>query len=373
MERVYILWFPDFLNAKLRAMLRVLLLLLCLSGFLQASIKPSPVFVPPQMSRPDMADRESFRMTIENKVLGSVMMSLDKGVTWHLLGTVRSPLSALRDIYDAEFTASDWAYVGSVAATAVNAIHVKVTQPGKHARIFSILPAEFSNPEGFQTSYRDNPSSIFLDIPGGTGLFSGDWGLRLGDALYGVSGSEWVPWPEDRVPKDGDVLGFIAREAPSSSWMIEIDNVKDGRVMFVTGNGTPVQIAKVVQPFSGSGRFLGTFFQDVGKVRANHPGVVDISTSPFGERGGVQIVPFFHSKAPNLGYVHHSPVYMVVAPMEGDPPLEGREPLFMNYIRPGDEVTARVKGEWVPFPVSIGKNVRGLTMVEAIRITPGVK
>lgn len=353
-------------------MLRLIALLLMMwTGSVTGVIKPAPVLVPPQMERSVIDRDESFRVSIENMAMGKVMVSRDKGANWHLIGTVRSPLSALRDIQDSEFTASDWAYLGSVAATAVNAIHVKVAHPGKHARIFSVLPAELSDPDGFETSYRDNPSSIFLDIPAGTGLFNGRWGLRLGDPLFLVQSGEWQPWPENRVPLEGDVLGFVAKVAPESSWMIEIENVKNGAVMFVTGNGTPVQIARVLQPFSGSGRFLGTLFQDVGKVRANHPGVVDISTSPLGQRGGIQIVPYFHSKAPNLGYVHGSPVYMVLAALEGAAPLEGRGPLFMDYIRPGDTVMARVKGEWGVFPTSIEKNFTGLTMVEAIRITPG--
>ena len=334
-------------------------------------VMSAPVLVAPQMERAVIDRDESFRVSIENMAMGRVMVSRDKGQSWQLIGTVRSPMLALRDIRDSEFTASDWAYLGSVAATAVNAIHVKVAQPGKHARIFSILPAELSDPNGFKTSYRDNPSSIFLDIPAGTSLFSGRWGLRLGDPLFRIQNGEWQPWPEDHVPVEGDVLGFVAKVAPEPSWMIEIENIKNGAVMFVTGNGMPVQIAKVVKPFGGSGRFLGTLFQSTGKVRANHPGVLDISTSPIGQRGGIQIVPYFHSKAPNLGYIQSSSAYMVVAPMEGEAPLEGRGALFMHYIRPGDMVTARVNGEWGVFPTAIEKDETGLRMVEAIRIAPG--
>ncbi len=331
---------------------------------------PAPVLVAPQVSIAMLDRSESFRVSIENKVLGHVQVSMDKGRTWHFIGTVRAPISALRDIHDAEFTASDWGYVGGVVATAVNAIHVKVAHPGKHARIFSILPEELYDPKGFQTSYRDNPSSIFLDMPGGTDLFSGRWGFRLGDPLYLVQAENWQPWPEDRVPEVGDVLGFVAKVAPDAQWMIEIENVKNGQVLFATANGIPVPIAKVLQPFGGSGRFLGTLFQGVGKIRANHPGVVDISTSPVGEQGGVQIVPYFHSKEPNLAYVHSSPAYMVVGALANDDWLEGRGPLFMDYIRPGDRVVARIAGEWVDFPPAVGKALSALRHVEAIRIMP---
>jgi hypothetical protein len=319
-----------------------------------------------------MDSSESFRISVENKALGRVMGSLDQGKNWYLLGTVLAPISALRDIHDSEFTASDWGYVGSVTATAVNAIHVKVAHPGKHARIFSLLPVELYDPDGFRTSYRDNPSSIFLDIPAGTSLFGDTWGFRLGDPLYWIQDGDWRPWPEDKVPKIGDVLGFRAKMPSDSQWMIEIENVKNGRVFFTTANGVAVPIAKVLQPFGGSGRFLGTLFQDVGKIRANHPGVLDISTSPVGEQGGVQIVPFFHSKEPNLVYVHSSPAYMVVTPIDDQRALEGQPPLFMGYIRPGDTVLARVAGVWGPFSKSVGKDLSGLKHVEAIRIMSGI-
>jgi len=364
--------FPRGIVATLLRMFSLIaMLLMACTTFLYGTSKPSPIVLAPQVSRATMDRAESFRVSIENKTLGRVMVSLDKGRNWTLLGTVLAPISALREIHDAEFTASDWGYVGAVTATAVNAIHVKVAHPGKHALIFSLLPAELYDPKGFQTSYRDNPSSIFLDIPAGTGLFGGDWGFRLGDPLYGIHEGAWVPWPEDKVPVVGDVLGFISKVAPDFQWMIEIENIKNGTVLFATANGTPVPIARVIQPFGGSGRFLGTLFQDVGKIRANHPGVIDISSSPIGEQGGVQIVPFFHSKEPNLAYVHSSPAYMVIAAFEDRLALEGQAPLFMDYIRPGDTVLARVAGEWVPFPKSSGKDLLGLTQVEAIRIMPG--
>lgn len=341
-----------------------------LCTFVYGDYTPMPVVLPPQMLRATMDGAESFRVLIENKALGHVMVSLDKGESWHLLGTVLSPISALREIHDSEFTASDWGYVGAITATSVNAIHVKVAHPGKHALIFSLLPAELYDPKGFQTSYRDNPSSIFLDIPAGTCLFGGPWSFRLGDPLYWIHEGVWASWPEDKVPMVGDVIGFVSKVAPDPKWMIEIENVKNGRVVFTTANGHAVPIARVLQPFGGSGRFLGTLFQDVGKIRANHPGVIDISSSPVGEQGGVQIVPFFHSKEPNLVYVHSSPAYMVVGALDDQVALEGQSPLFMGYIRPGDIVLARVAGEWVPFPKSVGKNLSGLKQVEAIRIIP---
>lgn len=334
--------------------------------------KPTPVFVPPQMAKAQVDRDESFRVTIENKTSGKVSISTDKGLTWTMIGTVLSPISALRTIHDSEFTASDWGYVGSITATAVNAIHIKVAHPGKHARIFSLLPLELYDPDGFQTTYRDNPSSIFLDIPGGTSIFNGRWSVRLGDPLFTVSGNEWIPWNDQDTPTVGETFGIIAKMPPTPQWMIEIENVKNGQVLFSTANGALVPIARVVQPFTGSGRFLGTLFQDTGRVRANHPGVIDISTSPFGVQGGIQIVPYFHSKAPNLAYVHHSGAYMVVAGINGES-LEGRAPLFMDYIRPGDTVTALVNGEWVAFPESVGKDLMALQQVKAIRIVPSTR
>lgn len=338
------------------------------SGIVSADL----LVAPPQQLRAKTEGKETFRVLIENTLLGRVMVSVDRGNNWYLIGTVRTPISALRDIRDAEFTASDWGYVGAVAATAVNAIHVKVAQPGKHARIFSILPEELSGPKRFQTSYKDNASSIFVDIPGGTSLFSGRWGVRVGDPVLLLENGEWVVWPENRFPVIGDSIVLVARAMPDPEWYIDIENVKGGAVTFVTANGTPMHIAKVIQPITGSGRFLGTIFQEVGRVRANHPGVIDISTSPMGEQGGIQIIPYGHSKSPNLAYVHSTPVYLIVAPVAKSGPLEGQSPLFMGYIRPGDVVQARIAGKWQDFPSAIGRDFSALRHVEAMRIMPAV-
>ena len=79
------------------------------------------------------------------------------------------------------------------------------------------------------------------------------------------------------------------------------------------------------------GRFEGTEFTGVGRIRANHPGVICISTSKEGKLGGFQIIPARHAQVLSEVY---GPLdqWMVVGP-----DLEGSEPLFRGHLRPSYE------------------------------------
>jgi hypothetical protein len=332
------------------------------------------LYAPPRTERAQLLRPELYRIAIENQVSGSILLSRDQGKTWLPLGRVIVPIDRVVHLmWDFEFTASDWGYVGAVTATAVNAIHVKVAHPSKHAAVFSILPKEFQDEKPVSTSYKDSPSTLFTDIPGGKGLFGGEASLRLGDPLYlatTVNGT-LDPWPDYYAPAIGDVLVFIAQRAPVPTWSIEFDNIVGGEVRFYRGDDTPVVLGRVLQRISGSGRFLGGIFENGGRIRANHPGVIDVKTAPPGQLGGFQIVPEVHAHSENLAYIKGSPVYMVLAPVEGlYKPLEGEMPLFSGFIRPGDLVEAKVNGEWGPMPLSVGKDFTGLKHVEAFRIRP---
>ncbi|NBV41479.1 hypothetical protein EBR96_01750 [bacterium] len=330
--------------------------------------------VPPRLEQAHLDRKELFRVAIENWLDGSISVSTDKGNTWIKIGHVLVPnMSTLHEIQDGEFTASDWAPIGGVAATAVNAIHLKVAHAGSHGSLFSILPKELLTNSVLITSYLSRSSSIYVDIPGGQGILGGDWSFRIGDPLYLISSpnGEMVPWPNHRAPELGDTMVIVAQAPPVNEWTIEFDNKVGGNVTFFQEGEPPKTIAKVIKPFQGSGNFQGGFFQSTGKIRANHPGVIDVSTSPYHQIGGFQIVPLYHSKAQNLSYVHKSPVYMVVAPLDEDGFLEGQPPLFNGFIRPGDIVEAKMNGVWRPFPESIGRQFSAFTAVESVRVRSG--
>jgi hypothetical protein len=266
-----------------------------------------------------------------------------------------------------EFTAADWAPVGSVAATAVNAMHIKVAQ-ARHAVIFSILPGELGE-DGPAGSYRDAAASLLTDLPAGTGIFGPEAAPRIGDSLFleAFPGGELTPWPEGRPPRIGDRIVVLCQRPLASPDYVEVENSWGGLVTAVRGQSREV-MARVYRPLGGVGRFGGTVFQGPGKIRANHPGVLCVSTSPAGELGGFQLVPAFHANAPTLTYVKATTAYLVVGPANlEDPGLEGRGPLFLGNFRPGDRVQARIKRVWGDLPVVVGKVASGLEMVEALR------
>jgi hypothetical protein len=85
----------------------------------------------------------------------------------------------------------------------------------------------------------------------------------------------------------------------------------------------------------GIGRFLGTQYADIGRIRAAHPGVICVSTSPAGQVGGFQIIPRDHAMSPELTYVRVKTQWMVVGPLWAlDPSWEGLPPLFSDYLYP---------------------------------------
>lgn len=331
-----------------------------------ASVDP-----PPRRTRP--APRaERARVRIVNRYFGAIAISRDEGRTWTRIGKVLRPVhDTLHPIQDREFTAADWAPVGSVAATAVNALHLKVSQDEPHATVFSVLPHELatSGPAG---SYRDSEASILTDVPAGTGIFGAEAAPRVGDALMlerPLSG-RLEPWPEGRAPKIGDRVVLRLFQPVVAGGVLEIENRWGGPVTW-TVDGVRRVVARVYRPLAGSGRFGGTVYQGPGKVRANHPGVLCVSTSPHGVLGGFQVVPCFHANDPALVYVQSTTAYLVVGPANlDDPALEGLEPLYLGTFRPGDQVEARVDGAWGPLPVVEMKKALGLSQVEALRFLP---
>lgn len=310
------------------------------------------------------------RVRIVNRYFGAIDVSRDGGRTWTRLGRVLRPLAGkLHEIQDREFTAADWAPVGSVAATAVNALHVKVGHGADHAVIFSVLPRELAE-QGPTGSYRDAEASLLLDLPAGTGVFGPEASPRIGDTLWREDPRTRAlePWPAGRAPELGDRLVFVSEASPHAPGTLEIENHWGGAVRWLQGDRAEV-VARVYRPLGGSGRFGGTVYQEPGRVRANHPGVLCVSSSPRGELGGFQIVPCFHANDPALRYVQSTTAYLVIGPANlDDPALEGRAPFFRRTFRPGDRVEARVGGVWGEPPVISGKKALGFAAVEAWRI-----
>ena len=275
---------------------------------------------------------ELFRLRIVNAEGGDILVSRDRGGEWHFLGRVLSPC---RELNRRGFAASRWGKPGCVVATAVNAIHAKVAQDGDRPVIFSILPRELLNVGPESGFYAKHPSSIVADVPGGELLFGGQWSPFVGNPIFLERAGSMGPLPLDWEPQEGDALE-IRVEVPSPlPREIVFENRFGGLITITYPGEEPKIIGQVLRPVLGVGRFTGGLFASISRIRANHCGVIDVSTSRTGRVGGFQIVPAIHAMNPDMNYIRIYTQWMVVGPLNAtDPSFEGVAPLFTNYIRP---------------------------------------
>ena len=128
--------------------------------------------------------------------------------------------------------------------------------------------------------------------------------------------------------------------------MVDFENRPGGRVIAYGSDGVKV-IARVVRKIGGVGRFGGTAYQGVGRIRASHSGVIDVSTSKRGEIGGIQIMPLKHAlTSKEMINAWKLTQWMIVAPIPGGPDLEGTEPLFKSALVPGPQLKDRLPDVW---------------------------
>lgn len=160
--------------------------------------------------------------------------------------------------------------------------------------VFSILPLEMS--EGpdrtvqATQSFLSPDASIYTDIPAGTSLFGGGWAPTLGDAIsLQAPDGTLKPMPENYAPQQGDVFVISVRQPVDTPRYFVFENRFGGYITEEWWDGTQKLIGQVLKPVQGVGRFSGTKFTDVGRLRANHNGVIDISVSKLGDTGGIQI------------------------------------------------------------------------------------
>jgi len=355
-----------------------------------------------------------FQIVIENTVNGRIFVWEDgKSVE---IGKVLAPCGS---VSREGFTASSWAPDSSVCATAVNAIHLKIANNLETARgiLITLQPREFLDfdPANYG-SYFSQSSSIFTDIPAGSGIFGGMYAPLVGSKLevahtlpaklrevveYGVLTQEFgkdgssLPQalPADYMPSEGDAFIItVTRQADID--YVEFDNSFGGYITVKRIGQEPEVIGQVLKPVAGVGRFGGTVYARVGRIRANHPGVIDISTSPMGEIGGFQIIPRKHAMSPEMTFARTLTQWVVVGPIDGrNPSWEGLPPLFCAHLYPSylplldsepgmDEVSAlnrllsrfyvvgRMRGseEWGPLPSVTGRVDDALVDLGAIRI-----
>ena len=276
------------------------------------------------------------------------------------------------------YTASKWAVPSTVCATAVNAVHILVNVEDGRGRIISLVPAVTVAPAAVSGAY------FALYMPAGTGIFGGFAPLTGSKVSILRDGQEF---PLTDTPKIGDTL-IIRTALPENPdvYMVDIENRPGGRVIAYTQSGAKVA-ARVVRRIAGVGRFGGTVYQDVGRIRASHSGVIDVSTSRRDEVGGLQIMPLKHALTSHeMANAWSLTQWMILAPLPGMPDLEGTGPLFKSALVPGPQLGDRLPdvwsqygrkplvlcrrdgGDWERLPEVSGKVDDGLSDVTHLRI-----
>lgn len=323
-------------------------------------------------ARPGLGSDEAFTISIPCRP-GAEITAERNGEPPEVIGKVLAIPEATRW---PSFTASSWGSEGTVTATAVNAIHILISVEKGRGRTVSILPSETIAPAA------GPGAAIVTDIRAGRSVF-GAWAPAVGSAVE-VINTDGGKTPLDHQPQLGETLriSMVPLENP---YFIEIENRPGGRVMAWGLYGSRL-IARVIRPMAGSGRFGGTLYQETGRVRANHPGVIDISTSPEGLVGGFQIIPLEHAFSEEMQGSWKMTQWMIVGPEPGSASLKGNRPMFSGGLLPGPakgeklwdiwstygrKSLALVRidgGQWVRMPEATGRQDHALKGVTHLRI-----
>ena len=315
--------------------------------------------------------RELYRIRLINREGGPVEVceAVHRGGRYHRVGTVMRPATATVQ----GFAASAYAPSGTVAATAVHGIRIKVSGERdcrkEDTRMISILPKEFAaTPKGFG-GHVAGKSGILTDIPAGEAIFRNLAPFVGNPVLLFRNGAD-SPLPRGYVPRDGDELLILVRVPVRYPNEIIVENRKGGRVEAVYADGREI-VARVERPVTGIGRFDATAYTGVGRINTNHAGVVTVSTAPIASqkdgssvetRGGFMLQPSRHAR--QAGEIPQ--ILVVGPPSPGDPWLEGSPPLFsgcigLAYDPAHEENSFRVDVKtsasgWRPLPPLIGRS-----------------
>lgn len=236
------------------------------------------------------------------------------------------------------YTASKWATPSTVCASAVNAVHILIRVEEGRGRIISLVPSVTVAPAAAQGAF------FALEMDAGTGVFGGYAPLTGSAVTVEHDGGES---PLSDTPLEGDTL-IIRSPLPEDMpyYMADIENRPGGRVIVRGADGVKV-IARVIRPVKGVGRFGGSVYQNRGRIRASHSGVICIATSPRDTVGGLQIMPLKHAlTSPEMLNAWKLTQWMIVAPLPGMPDLEGTPPLFKNAFVPGAQLSDKLPDIW---------------------------
>lgn len=276
---------------------------------------------------------EMYRIRITNVTGGKIEVSENKGQSWSNLGSVLLPTKI---VSNQGYTASKWIDDGDVAATAVNAIHVKTDYNVADDKgiIFNIAPKEdyVADPKKRPTM----EATIFTDIKAGHGIFGGGYSPFVGNKVSTSNANgDLFPIKTGYVPRINDIIVITVERPARYPKEIDFENRFGGLITIKYIDGEKRYIGQVLRPIEGVGRFLGSEYADVGRIRANHAGVICIATSPLGLIGGFQIIPAGHGMSKEMITARTLTQWMVIGPMSAlDNSFEGMAPFFKYYLQP---------------------------------------
>ncbi len=278
---------------------------------------------------------ESARIKIKNERDGRIEVSTNEGDTWTEVGRVVYPCNL---VSNQGYTASKWVPDGPVAATAVNAIHIKTDYnfADEKGVLWSILPKDMLKPPTYYNSYLSPDSSIYTDIPAGKAIFGGHFAPLVGNQVSTMDADgNLYPIGLGYVPKLEETYVIVIQRPKRTPKEVIFENRFGGLVTLIYPDGEEKLIGEVLKPVVGVGRFSGTKYSDTGRIRANHTAVIDISTSPIGKVGGFQIIPAAHGMSDEMLFARTLTQWMVVGPVSAlDPSPEGVAPLYKYFVRP---------------------------------------
>ncbi len=278
----------------------------------------------------DAAGRPLFELRIPMEAGAPVTVSAAEGFNTTLGHVVKIPTTTRFPSY----TASAWSTPGTVCASAVNAVHMLLGVKDGKGRTMSVIPAETIAPAA------GAGASVVISDIAGEGVF-GAWAPPVGSQVFiERGGSLSALGSYDTAgghysPKKGDVVVIKAEEFDDLPYMVDIENRPGGRVIGWYRHGYQL-LGRVIKPVGGTGRFEGTLFQRTGAIRANHSGVIDVSTAPRGVMGGFQIIPWDHAlSSKEMQNVWNMTQWLVVGPADGQSKMGGTVPLFKEGLVPG--------------------------------------
>ena len=236
------------------------------------------------------------------------------------------------------YTASKWSSPSSVCASAVNAIHILIRVENERGRIISLVPSVTVAPAASRGSF------FSLNMPAGTGIF-GAYAPLTGSKVTVLH--DGIEHELTDVPEENDTLIIRTELYPHHGiYMADIENRPAGRVIAYGSEGSKV-VARVIRPVHGVGRFGGSVFQNRGRIRASHSGVIDVATSPRDSIGGIQIMPLKHAlTSTEMINAWALTQWMIIAPLPDMPDLEGHEPLFKRAFVPGAQLEDKLPDIW---------------------------